>query len=482
MIIYDDDIILTGERIITVESETSVTKYIVFTATSVSDSSTIITTINPIGDLNYKVDVVHCIYDTSLNTYAIRIKCPFLYTSNPDEIYRVLNVDGVIYTEDMKHKTNVHEMFTITGCLSLPVSFNIIDSVTHELITDNSVEIRVNGYTMINIKSSGSQYKYSIALPFTDTNRDFSLSIYCNGYVTNESIYTYNTLNETNIGIARDVEDTIFYLSGGTEARLPIIAITPAITDSYRYTAIGLYVSKDVELVYPFSFYDFSELSSVTVSNDNRFFDSRNNCNAIIGKNNNTLYAGFKTTVIPNTTTYIAADAFYGRPGLTDISIPDTVTGVGDYAFGSCDDLTGVTIGSGLTYIGSFMFYYCTSLSSITIPNNILNIYDNAFNGCYELTGITIPDSVITIGEYAFESCISIEKLSIGSGVTRIGNFAFDDAQSPLSMLACHAETPPQIEEFTFNYDAVLYVPSNSVNDYEQAEYWQWFIDIRPIT
>ena len=71
----------------------------------------------------------------------------------------------------------------------------------------------------------------------------------------------------------------------------------------------------------------------------NNVYDSRNNCNAIIETASNTLIAGCKNTIIPNSVTSIGDWAFYFCTSLTSITIPSSVTSIGDWAFASCSNL-----------------------------------------------------------------------------------------------------------------------------------------------
>lgn len=128
-------------------------------------------------------------------------------------------------------------------------------------------------------------------------------------------------------------------------------------------------------------------LTSVTVNSNNATYDSRNNCNAIIETNTNTLLYGCRNTIIPNTVTTIGQGAFEGCSGLTSIDIPNSVTSIGEEAFAYCTSLTSVTIGSGVTSIGEEAFNGCSGLTSITcnavIPPTISDydvLYDT--NNC----------------------------------------------------------------------------------------------------
>ena len=76
---------------------------------------------------------------------------------------------------------------------------------------------------------------------------------------------------------------------------------------------------------------------------NNKTYDSRDNCNAIIETSSNKLIEGCKKTKIPSGVTEIGEHAFYDCSGLTNITIPDSVRSIGDDAFYGCDNLTSIT-------------------------------------------------------------------------------------------------------------------------------------------
>ena len=108
-------------------------------------------------------------------------------------------------------------------------------------------------------------------------------------------------------------------------------------------------------------------LASITVEAGNTVYDSRDNCNAIIETATNTLIAGCKNTVIPNTVTTIGGSAFYSCTGLTSITIPSGVSTIGHSAFNSCNGLTSITIPGTVTSIGSSAFSGCSGLTEMTV-------------------------------------------------------------------------------------------------------------------
>ena len=90
------------------------------------------------------------------------------------------------------------------------------------------------------------------------------------------------------------------------------------------------------------AFYGCSGLTSINVEAGNVVYDSRDNCNAIIEKETNTLIQGCKNTKIPPSVTSIGESAFSDCSGLTSIEIPSSVTSIGNYAFRDCIGLKDV--------------------------------------------------------------------------------------------------------------------------------------------
>ena len=84
------------------------------------------------------------------------------------------------------------------------------------------------------------------------------------------------------------------------------------------------------------AFADCSGLEKITVESGNSRYDSRDNCNSIIDKKTNTLIAGCKNSVIPNSVARIDGLAFCGCSGLTELTLPNSVKSIGDGAFNGC--------------------------------------------------------------------------------------------------------------------------------------------------
>ena len=101
------------------------------------------------------------------------------------------------------------------------------------------------------------------------------------------------------------------------------------------------------------------DLLSISVDEANPYYDSRNNCNAIIETASNTLVLGCRNT-----------------------TVPDDIRNIGLYAFDGCSELTSTTIPNGVTNIGVCAYSGCSGLTSITIPGSVTSIDTDAFSGC----------------------------------------------------------------------------------------------------
>ena len=236
-------------------------------------------------------------------------------------------------------------------------------------------------------------------------------------------------------------------------------------------------------------FQNCSSLASIVVEAGNPNFDSRDNCNAIINKNNNKLIVGCKNTVIPGSVTEIGEGAFTGS-GITSVTIPGSVGSIGGDAFFKCTSLTSVTIPSSVTYIGGNPFDGCSSLASIVVEegnpqfdsrDNCNAIIDKTYNlllaGC---KNTIIPSSVTIIGESAFWG-MTMTSIVIPASVTAICDMAFCNC-SALTDVYCYAADVPSTSYRAFlgsSYQtATLHVPAASVEKYKKANIWKDFGNI----
>ncbi len=225
---------------------------------------------------------------------------------------------------------------------------------------------------------------------------------------------------------------------------------------------------------------------------------------------------------IPNSVTSIGEMAFYNCSSLTSVTIPNSVTSIGSGAFYNCSSLYSIEIPTSVTSIGGSAFKGCSSLSSITIPGNVTSIGSSAFENCTSLAAVhisdlaawcaidfgkyeymkdvyysatanplyyvkhlfldgneikelEIPAGVTDINPYAFVNCSSLTSVRLPQSVETIGKGAFEGC-SAVKRIYCHAVTPPAVELESFaNYNAYLYVPCASFEDYDLHDVWGSF-------
>lgn len=249
------------------------------------------------------------------------------------------------------------------------------------------------------------------------------------------------------------------------------------------------------------SFAGCKNLTSISVSPENNILDSRDNCNAIIETESNTLVVGCKNTVIPNNVKTIGNSAFSKRE-LTSITVPNSVTTIEDNAF-SGSGLTSIELPTYLNKIGKGAFRYCGNLNSISIPDGVTEIETGVFNGCSGLLSVNLPNSVVNIGNEAFSDCCSLKSISLGDNINYIGELAFSGCSAlksiviprsvikigegafyycdNLQSIHCGWQSPPIIdpENSPFSsetyHSAVLFIPDYCEGQYRTTSTWSQF-------
>ncbi|MBQ8206158.1 MAG: leucine-rich repeat domain-containing protein, partial [Bacilli bacterium] len=171
----------------------------------------------------------------------------------------------------------------------------------------------------------------------------------------------------------------------------------------------SLTIPSSVTSIEQFAFYGCDGLESIVVNENNNYYDSRNNCNALIETSSNTLLQGCRNSTIPDGIVTIGENAFCYIKSLTSIVIPNSVTTISKGAFQYCNKLETITIGNGVTSIGETAFGNCASIKEIILPENLTSISKWAFSYCTKLEKVTIGTNITDIYEGAFYNCKELD-------------------------------------------------------------------------
>ena len=156
------------------------------------------------------------------------------------------------------------------------------------------------------------------------------------------------------------------------------------------------YYDKDNKLVTSSEIYTKLNIKEITVSKDNKKYDSRDNCNCIIETSTNTLLLSATTNVhIPDGVTRVKEKALHKYlidGGVSKLVLPESLKVLDAYSFGDylINDVTDLAKGNlnyidlgNVEHIGEYAFYSSTFSHdepvTIILPNTIKEIHSTAF-------------------------------------------------------------------------------------------------------
>ena len=124
----------------------------------------------------------------------------------------------------------------------------------------------------------------------------------------------------------------------------------------------SLLIPKSVTKLSPFLTARCRNLTSLAVEEGNIYYDSRNNCNAIIETKTNEIIDGCRNTIIPYGVSTIGIGAFEGKNLQKMISIPNSIVKIGSLAFAD-NAFFNIIIPSSVTEMGTSVFENCLNLT-----------------------------------------------------------------------------------------------------------------------
>lgn len=153
---------------------------------------------------------------------------------------------------------------------------------------------------------------------------------------------------------------------------------------------------------------------------------------------------------IPAGVNTIAAGAFNGCTGLTEITIPNTITTIGVDAFAGCPNLTKITLPNNNTQINTFAFENNTNLQTVVVQNSTFAPSDSIsssssaymFQGC---TGLQYLDltacDTVNLSTKTFDTIGNVAHMNIKVS-SNLQNLTLRDTQNLSAPLTICYEGP----------------------------------------
>lgn len=155
----------------------------------------------------------------------------------------------------------------------------------------------------------------------------------------------------------------------------------------------NIHIPKQVNDIHLNAFQNCDNLSFITIAIENTTFDSRDNCNAIVKSESDTLYIGCNNSTVPPSIKTIGYSAFKNCTKLTSIKLPSSLTTIESYAFENCTGLTTLELPIEVTKIDAFAFKDCVNLTNVTIPTTTTKVVYYTINGITYMKTITTNDT-----------------------------------------------------------------------------------------
>lgn len=245
------------------------------------------------------------------------------------------------------------------------------------------------------------------------------------GYDAANKVVVNNVLKEVIVGIPPftipDYVNSIIESFMSHNEKVTSVVIPEGVTSIGSHFLEGcknltsVHIPKSVTSIGEYlTFHGCERLTSITVDAENKVYDSRENCNAIIETASNRLVFGCKGSVIPNTVTSIGDSAFE-LCTIESLRIPESVETLGRDAFCGCSNLK-TSISQGIKTINTYCFISCHGLERVDIPSSVDFIGRCAFTDCRNLHTVTFASDKIKVASDAFSNCAKLTTIVVPRG------------------------------------------------------------------
>ena len=310
----------------------------------------------------------------------------------------------------MKNLKSLFTALLLLGCISVNAHDIEVNGIYYNILDEDAKTLEVT-YRGDYAWEYNDEYTESVIIPASVTYNGTTYSVTSIG---EEAFYDCFRLTSVTIGNSvTSIGNSAFsYCYDLTSVTIPnSVTSIGYYAFSYCSGLTSVTIPNSVTSIGERVFEECYSLESISVAWGNPVYDSRNNCNAIIEKETNTLIVGCSNTIIPNNVASIGNYAF-SNCYFENFEIPNSVTSIEEGAFRGCA-IESISVAWDNTVYDSRE--NCNAIietatntlvagcSNTVIPSSVTGIGDYAFYGCGLQEGFKIPDYVTTIGRNAFE-------------------------------------------------------------------------------
>lgn len=195
--------------------------------------------------------------------------------------------------------------------------------------------------------------------------------------------------------------------------------------------------------------------------------------------NNGTRVSAVTDCVIGTCVESIYPNTFNRFTNLSSVTLTDNVSTIGNGVFYQCYNLSNINLPQSVTTIGGSAFESCYNISAVTVPSGVTTIEAETFIDCNRLKTIILPSTITSIGQFAFSIEDTQDATERAAKLDTLRNRAvYIYATTPPTL--SHADVfESAIPNVLATYP--IYVPAQSVEAYRTAEHWKDLNDVTRI-